>query len=79
MRVEGADPGTRIWEIGLEEGEAWRVYCDDRLVDGEALAWEGDEAESPAEDPTPAADRVCEATPEYLCGPATPASETRAA
>jgi len=79
MRVEGADPGTRIWEIGLQEGEPWRVYCDDRLVDGEALAWEGDEAESPAEDPTPADDRVCESGPEYRCGPATSGSETRAA
>ncbi len=67
MRVEGADPGTRIWEIGLQDGEPWRVYCDDRLVDGEALAWE--EAD----------DRVCEATPEYRCGPASSGSETRAA
>jgi hypothetical protein len=74
MRVEGEDPSTRIWEIGLEEGEAWRVWCDDRLVDGEALAWEGEEAESP-----PGDDRVCEAIPEYRCGPATSASETRAA
>ena len=74
MRVEGEDPRTRIWEIGLEQGEAWRVWCDERLVDGEALAWEGDEAESP-----PAEDRVCEATPEYRCGPATSGSETCAA
>ncbi len=47
MRVEGEDPTTRIWEIGLAEGEPWRVYCDDRLVDGEALAWEEDEVEEP--------------------------------
>ncbi len=67
MRVEGADPVTRIWEMGLQEGEAWRVYCDDRLVDGEALAREG------------ADDRVCEAAPEYRCGPATSGSESRAA
>ena len=52
----------------------WRVWCDERLVDGEALAWEGDEAEAPDAD-----DRVCEATPEYRCGPATSTSETRAA
>jgi len=74
MRVEGADPGTRIWEIGLQEGEPWRVYCDDRLVDGEALAWERGEGESPAGD-----DRVCEATPEYRCGPAFSGSKIRAA
>jgi hypothetical protein len=74
MRVEGEDPATRVWEIGLQEGEPWRVYCDDRLVDGEALAWEGDETESPSGD-----DRVCEAAPEYRCGPATSGSETRAA
>ncbi len=67
MRVEGEEPATRIWEIGLEEGEPWRVYCDERLVDGEALAWEG------------GADRACETTPEYRCGPATSGSETRAA
>jgi hypothetical protein len=84
MRVEGEDPRTRIWEIGLEEGEAWRVYCDDRLVDGEALAWEGAEAETLEPETldverTPADDRVCEATPEYRCGPATSTSETRAA
>ena len=65
MRVAGEDPRTRIWEIGLQEGEPWRVWCDERLVDGEALAWEGDEAESPPDD-----DRVCEATLEYRCGPA---------
>jgi len=74
MLVEGADPGTRIWEIGLQEGEPWRVYCDDRLVDGEALAWERGEGESPAGD-----DRVCEATPEYRCGPAFSGSKIRAA
>ncbi len=67
MRVEGEEPATRIWEIGLADGAPWRVYCDDRLVDGEALDWEGSE------------DRVCEATPEYRCGPATFGSETRAA
>ena len=67
MRVEGEEPATRIWEIGLADGAPWRVYCDDRLVDGEALDWEGSE------------DRVCEATPEYRCGPATSGSETRAA
>jgi hypothetical protein len=67
MRVEGEEPATRIWEIGLQEGKPWRVYCDERLVDGEALDWEGSE------------DRVCEATPEYRCGPATSGSETRAA
>jgi len=83
-RAAGADPVTRIWEMGLEEGNPWRVWCDERLVDGEALDWEEDEdesldAESPAEDPPPAADRVCEATPEYRCGPATSASEPRAA
>ena len=74
MRVEGEDPRTRIWEIGLEEGEAWRVWCDERLVDGKALEWEGEEGEWP-----PGDDRVCEATPEYRCGPVTSASETRAA
>ncbi len=74
MRVEGEDPSTRIWEIGLQGGEPWRVWCDERLVDGEALAWEGDEAESPSGD-----DRVCEATPQYRCGPATSGSETLAA
>ncbi len=74
MRVEGEDPSTRIWEIGLEEGEPWRVWCDERLVDGEALAWEGDEAEPPRAD-----DRICEATPEYRCGPAASGSEIRAA
>jgi hypothetical protein len=67
MRVEGDDPCTRIWEVGLQGGEPWRVYCDDRLVDGEALEWEGGD------------DRVCEAAPEYRCGPATSGSETRAA
>jgi len=74
MRVEGEDPSTRIWEIGVQEGEPWRVWCDERLVDGEALAWEGDEAESP-----PGDDRVCEATPEYRCRPASLESETLAA
>jgi len=52
MRVEGADPATRIWEMGLEQGEPWRVWCDERLVDGEALAWEeGDVAPLTAESP----------------------------
>ncbi len=135
MRVEGADPATRIWEIGLQGGEPclipppgvrtegveagldarkacieersvvgnyvstaevrlttqtgprrlpnatvgggfrpWRVWCDERLVDGEALVWEEEEGEWPSGD-----DRVCEATPEYRCGPATLASETCAA
>jgi len=74
MRVEGEEPSTRIWEIGLEEGEPWRVWCDERLVDGEALDWEGGEAESPTAD-----DRVCEAIPEYRSGPAPSASEIRAA
>ncbi len=79
MRVEGEDPSTRIWEMGLQDGEPWRVWCDERLVDGEALAWEGDEAESPDTAPPPGDDRVCEAIPEYRCGPATSASEPRAA
>ncbi len=57
MRVEGADPATRIWEIGLEEGEPWRVWCDERLVDGEALDWEeGDVTPLTAE--SPEAERV---------------------
>jgi hypothetical protein len=52
MRVEGGDPSTRIWEMGLEQGEPWRVWCDERLVDGEALAWEeGDVAPLTAESP----------------------------
>ncbi len=99
MRVEGEDPTRRIWEIGLEEGEAWRVYCDDRLVDGEALAWEGGDAESlTAESPEAERveaddrlvdgealdweggdDRVCEAVPDYRCGPTMPQPETHAA
>jgi hypothetical protein len=58
IRVEGADPATRIWEIGLQEGEPWRVYCDERLVDGEALAWEGVEAESPAIERSDCDDRL---------------------
>ncbi|MGI5843098.1 MAG: hypothetical protein ACOX9B_02805 [Candidatus Xenobium sp.] len=46
MLVKGA--GTRIWESGLQDGEPRRMWCDERLVDGEALAWEkGDVAESP--------------------------------
>ncbi len=69
MRVEGQHPSTRIWEIGLEEGEPWRVWCDERLVDGEALNWEGDDAESPdAESPqaaeTPAAESPAAETPD---------------
>jgi hypothetical protein len=101
MRVEGEDPTTRIWEIGLQEGEPWRVWCDERLVDGEALTWEAVDAESPAiersdlderlvdgealtweegEDaPPPGEDRVCEAVPEYRCGPLLPPPETRVA
>ncbi len=93
MRVEGADPVTRIWEIGLQEGEPWRVWCDERLVDGEALAWEGDEGEtldpeSPDAEPLeiespkalpPGEDRVCEAIPEYRAGPVWPPPGTHAA
>nr|WP_167816264.1 HNH endonuclease signature motif containing protein [Methanocorpusculum sp. GPch4] len=74
MRVEGEDPSTRIWEIGLQEGEPWRVWCDERLVDGEALAGEAVEAESP-----PGEDPVCEAVPEYRCGPLLPPPGTRVA
>ncbi len=57
MRVEGQDPSTRIWEIGLQEGGPWRVWCDERLVDGEALEWEeGDVTPLTAE--LPEAERV---------------------
>jgi len=74
IRVEGADPATRIWEMRLEAGEPWWIWCDERLVDGEALAWEEGEAESP-----PADDRVCEAVPEYRCGPVRLPPEGKAA
>ncbi len=29
MRVEGDSPEDRVWEVGLQDGEPWRLYCDD--------------------------------------------------
>ncbi len=29
MRVEGDSPEDRVWEVGLQDGQPWRLYCDD--------------------------------------------------
>ncbi|MDI1229126.1 MAG: HNH endonuclease signature motif containing protein [bacterium] len=58
MKVEGEDPLSRIWEIGILDGVPYRTYVDERLVD----AWEWDqEGELP--------DCVCEAVTAYRVEP----------
>ena len=75
MRVEGDDPATRVWELGLEGGgNPWRVYVDERLVDGAALSEDAGEGEDSADlgnprdlegDSDSGADRVREVPAEY--------------
>ena len=78
-RVEGREPLARIWDLGLEEGDPWRVYLDERLVDGAALEEEADpdvqswgsaagEAAREIARHTPDG-RVCEATAAYRALP----------
>lgn len=55
MKVEGEDPLTRFWEVGILDGVPYRTYVDERLVD----AWEWDQQD----DERP--DRVSEAVVAY--------------